>query len=154
MHCRFNIKEMPMKRCLSLGIIVGLVAAVLAGGVPREAEGGKKVDNRVFELRTYYAHPGKMEALHARFRNHTNKLFEKHGMTLIGFWSPMAAKEAEEKLIYVLAFPSKDAAAKSWKDFQNDPDWKAVRAKSEENGPLVAKVVSVYMNPTDYSPIK
>ncbi len=112
------------------------------------------MDTRVFELRTYYANPGKMEALHARFRDHTNKLFVKHGMTLVGYWNPTDAKQAQEKLIYILAFPSKDAAAKSWKDFQNDPDWKAARAKSEEKGGLVAKVESVYMNPTDYSPIK
>ena len=103
---------------------------------------------------SYYAHPGKMEALHARFRDHTNKLFVKHGMTLIGYWSPMDAKLAEEKLIYILAYPSKVAADKSWKDFRADPDWKAARDKSEEKGPLVAHVESVFMNPTDYSPIK
>jgi hypothetical protein len=141
-----------MKRCLALLVVAGLVYAGL--NVNREAQGGKKVDNRVFELRTYYANPGKMEALHARFREHTNKLFVKHGMTLIGYWSPMDANEAQEKLIYILAFPSKEAAAKSWKGFQNDPDWKAAKAKSEEKGPLVAKIESVYMNPTDYSLIK
>jgi len=108
----------------------------------------------IFELRTYYANPGKMEALHARFRDHTNKLFVKHGMTLIGYWNPIDPKQADEKLIYILAYPSKEAATKSWKDFQNDPDWKTALAKSEEKGGLVAKVESVYMNPTDYSPIK
>ncbi len=147
-----------MKRCLakrSLAlVIIGLVCSCLAGNTIREAQGGKQVENRVFELRTYYAHPGKMEALHARFRDHTNKLFVKHGMTLVGYWSPMDAKGAEEKLIYILAFPSKSSADKSWAGFRNDPDWKAARAKSEENGPLVAKIESVYMNPTDYSPIK
>jgi hypothetical protein len=143
-----------MKRCLALIICTGLVSAILAGTMAREAQGGKKVDTRVFELRTYYANPGKMEALHARFRDHTNKLFVKHGMTLIGYWNPIDPKQAEEKLIYILAYPSKDAAAKSWKDFVNDPDWKTARAKSEEKGALVAKVESVYMNPTDYSPIK
>ena len=102
-----------MKRCLTLGIVTSLLVVGLAGSALREAEGGKKVENRVFELRTYYAHPGKMEALHARFRNHTNQLFEKHGMTLIGYWSPMDQKQAQEKLIYILAFPSKEAAAKS-----------------------------------------
>ena len=84
-----------MKRCLALVICTSLVYAVLAGTMPREAQGGKKVETRVFELRTYYAHPGKMEALHARFRDHTNKLFVKHGMTLIGYWSPLDAKEAD-----------------------------------------------------------
>src|SRR5687768_11165773 len=117
---------------------------------PRSA----KVDQRVFEMRTYYANPGKMEALHARFRDHTCKLFEKHGMTLIGFWSPIDAKQAEEKMVYILAYPSREAAKKSWGDFGNDPDWKKAKAASEVNGPLVAKVESVYLNPTDYSAIK
>jgi hypothetical protein len=143
-----------MKRCLALIICTGLVCAILADTMAREAQGGKKVETRVFELRTYYANPGKMEALHARFRDHTNRLFVKHGMTLIGYWNPIDPKQADEKLIYILAYPSKDAAAKSWKDFVNDPDWKTARAKSEEKGALVAKVESVYMNPTDYSPIK
>ena len=119
-----------------------------------EAEGGKNVKNRVFEMRTYYAHPGKMEALHARFRDHTCKLFEKHGITNIGYWSPTDGKQAEEKMVYILAYPSKAAADKAWKDFRNDPDWKKAREASEVNGPLVAKVESVYLNPTDYSAIK
>ena len=141
-----------MNRCLV--IVIGLVLAGLAGSHLREAQGGKKVENRVFEMRTYYASPGKMEALHARFRNHTNKLFVKHGMTLIGYWSPIDPKLAEEKMIYILAYPSKEAAAKSWKDFGADPEWKTAKANSEKDGKLVAKVESIYMNPTDYSPIK
>jgi len=75
-------------------------------------------------------------------------------MTLVGYWSPMDPKEAQEKLIYILAYPSKEAADKSWDGFKKDPDWMAARTKSEEKGALVAKVVSVFMNPTDYSPIK
>jgi hypothetical protein len=117
-------------------------------------EGDKKVDTRVFEMRIYYANPGKMEALHARFRNHTNKLFVKHGMTLIGYWSPTDPKQAEQKLIYILAYPNKAAADKSWADFRADAEWNTARKASEKDGPLVAKVESVYMNPTDYSPIK
>jgi len=143
-----------MKRLLTFIVIAGLGGAVLNGALTHGAQGGKKVDTRVFELRTYYANPGKMDALNARFRDHTNKLFVKHGMTLIGYWNPIDSKQAQEKLIYILAYPSKEAADKSWKDFMKDPDWNAARAKSEENGKLVAKVESVYMNPTDYSPIK
>lgn len=143
-----------MRRCLSLLFGAGLILSVWIGSAAHPALGGKKVDNRVFELRTYYAHPGKMQALHARFRDHTCKLFEKHGMTLIGFWSPIDAKQADDKMLYILAYPSKEAAAKSWKDFQNDPDWKTAKANSEKDGPLVAKVESGYMNPTDYSALK
>jgi hypothetical protein len=136
-------------------VVGAAVIAVAAVTLYRpEAQGGKKVSTRVFEMRTYYAHPGKMEALHARFRDHTCKLFEKHGMTLIGFWSPIDAKQAEEKMVYILAYPSREAAKKSWSDFVNDPDWKKAKAASEVNGPLVARVESVYLNPTDYSAIK
>jgi hypothetical protein len=112
------------------------------------------VDNHVFEMRIYYPSEGKMEALHARFRNHTNKLFEKHGMTLIGYWTPIDTKKDGDKLVYILAYPSKEAAAKSWKAFISDPDWISAKAASEKDGKLVAKVDSVYLNPTDYSPIK
>jgi NIPSNAP protein len=134
-----------------------IATAVVAAGVYMQhshAQGDRNVKTRVFEMRTYYAHPGKMEALHARFRDHTCKLFEKHGMTNIGYWSPIDPQAAEQKLVYLLAFPNKEAADKSWKDFRDDPEWKKVREASELNGPLVAKVESVYLNPTDFSAIK
>ncbi len=114
----------------------------------------KKVDARVFEMRTYYAEPGKMTALHARFRDHTNTLFKKHGMDIIGYWVPIDPKEAEEKMVYILAYPSKEAAEKSWKAFRADPVWNTAREASEKDGKLVKKVDSVFLNPTDYSPIK
>jgi hypothetical protein len=139
-----------------VGLTVLACAALSMAGGPAGGgkTGGKKVETRVFELRTYYAAPGKMEALHARFRDHTCKLFEKHGMTIIGFWSPTDPKQAEQKLIYVLAFPSRAAAAKSWKAFGADPEWQRVKTASEKDGKLVERVESVYMNPTDYSPLK
>jgi hypothetical protein len=135
-------------------LLAGLAVVVLVIQVNSSVRGGKKVDTRVFEMRTYYAHPGKMAALHARFRDHTVKLFVKHGMTNIGYWSPIDTAEAEKKLVYILAFPSREAAKKSWQDFQNDPAWKKAKAASETDGPLVAKVESVFLNPTDYSAIK
>ena len=135
-------------------VIVALAAAAWIGFAARDAQGGKNVDTRVFEIRTYYAKPGKMAALHARFRDHTNKLFIKHGMTPIGYWSPIDSKQAAEKMVYLLAFPSKEAAAKSWEAFKNDPDWQAAKAASEKDGPLVARVESVYLKATDYSPMK
>ena len=114
----------------------------------------KKMDDRVFEMRTYYAAPGKMKALHARFRDHTLGLFKKHGITNVGYWSPTDPKEADKKLIYILAYPSKAAADKSWDAFGKDPVWIKAKADSETDGTLVDKVESVYMNPTDYSPLK
>ncbi|HLW67522.1 MAG TPA: NIPSNAP family protein [Gemmataceae bacterium] len=134
--------------------VLGLGVMGLSMAHADEPKTDKKTDARVFELRVYYANPGKMEALHARFRDHTNKLFEKHGMTIIAFWNPTDPKEAERKLIYVLAFPSQEAAKKSWQAFRDDPDWMKAKAESEKNGVLVEKVESTYMNATDYSPIK
>jgi hypothetical protein len=118
------------------------------------AKGDEKVNTRVFELRTYTAPPGKIDDLHARFRDHTLKLFEKHHMTVIGFWRPTDEQQAKRQLIYLLAFPGQEAATTSWKDFQADPEWKTVKEASEKNGPLVENIDSVYLMPTDYSPHK
>jgi hypothetical protein len=143
-----------MRNCIPL-LLAGLLMTGLTWRAPgEEKKAVNSTATRVFEMRTYYAHPGKMKALHARFRDHTCKLFEKHGMTLIGFWSPTDPKEAEEKMVYILAYPSKEAADKSWAAFRSDPDWKVAREASEKDGPLVMKVDSVYLNPTDYSRIK
>jgi len=142
-----------MRRYL-IGMLAMLLLTGLAAQTWQSARGGKKVETRVFEMRTYYAHPGRMKALHERFRNHTCKLFEKHGMTLIGFWSPLDPKVAEEKMVYILAYPSKEAADKAWAGFRKDPDWIKARDASEKDGPIVARVESLYLNPTDYSAIK
>jgi hypothetical protein len=112
------------------------------------------MDARVFELRTYTAAPGRIADLHARFREHTLKLFEKHHMRVLGFWRPADEQQAKRQLVYLLAFPSQGAAAESWKDFQADPEWKTVKEASEKDGPLVEKIDSVYLKPTDYSPLK
>lgn len=104
----------------------------------------------VYEMRTYYSPEGKLDALHARFRNHTTKLFEKHGMINIGYFVPV--ENPDRKLIYWLAYPSKEARDKSWKAFLDDPDWKKAHKESEVNGPLVSKVESQFMKATDYSP--
>ena len=139
---------------MKMFVWAGLVGVVTLGWLAladRPARGDKKVDNRFFELRIYYAAPGKMADLHKRFRDHTCKLFEKHGMTNVGYWSPDKADDSEKRLIYMLAYPSKEAREKSWKEFGADPEWQKVKAESEKNGKLVDKVESVPMNPTDYS---
>jgi len=112
-------------------------------------------DSRAFEMRTYYAAPGKLEALNARFRDHTCALFKKHGMEIVGFWIPMDKEQgAENKLVYILAHKSREAAKKSFADFGKDPEWQKARAESEANGKLVEKVESVFLSATDYSPLK
>jgi hypothetical protein len=96
-----------------------------------------------------------MAELHARFRDHTCELFKKHGMELVGFWEPVDEKSGKgEKMVYILAYPSREAATASWKAFMADPAWKKAHSESEKNGKLVSKVESVFLNSLDYSPIK
>jgi hypothetical protein len=112
-------------------------------------------DSRCFELRTYTAAPGKLDALNARFRDHTCALFRKHGMEIVGFWMPTDKESgAGNKLVYMLAHKSREAAKQSWNEFHNDPEWIKVRDESEVNGKLAEKIESVYLAATDYSPMK
>jgi hypothetical protein len=143
-----------MKAAVGLLLVVG----VLASSVWAQS-GGNSVakDSRVFEMRTYYAAPGKLDELQARFRNHTTRLFEKHGMTNIGYWVPIDGKTSAPSgnaLVYILAYPNMEARTKSWDSFRSDPDWTAARDASEKNGKLVAKVDAVFLKATDYSTIK
>src|SRR5262249_19770679 len=109
-------------------------------------------ETRVFELRTYIAEPGKLDALNARFRDHTCKLFEKHGMTNVGYWMPI--DNPDRKLVYILGHESREAADKSWKAFLADPDWQKAFKESEKDGKLtdVATIQRMYLTATDYSP--
>jgi hypothetical protein len=125
---------------LLLGVLsIGFVASASAADAP------------VYELRIYYTHPGKMPDLLKRFRDHTLKLFEKHGMVNVMYWLPVEEKD-QDKLYYILQHQSRDAAKASWKAFMDDPEWKQVAAASEANGKIVAKVDSIYLEKTDYSP--
>jgi hypothetical protein len=107
-------------------------------------------DTRCYELRIYYAAPGRLDALNARFRDHTVKLFEKHGMQNLGYWMPQ--DNTNSRLIYLLAYPSREAGEKAFRAFGADPEWKKVQKASEANGQLVAKIDSVFLEATDYSP--
>ena len=135
-------------------ILAAVLPMLWAAGTVAVADEPAATENRFFELRTYTTHPGKLPDLHKRFREHTNKLFEKHGMTLIGFWTPTEGDEAENTLIYILAFPSKEARDKAFAGFRADPDWQAAYKASREDGPIVLKVESKFITPTDYSKIK
>ncbi len=107
-------------------------------------------DSRCFELRVYTANPGKLDALNARFRDHTIEIFNRHGITSLGYWTPL--ENPDNKLYYVLSFPSREAREKAWKEFSADPDWKKAQAESEANGKLVSKVESTFLQATDFSP--
>lgn len=105
--------------------------------------------HNLYELRTYYANEGKIDALHSRFRDHTMTLFEKHGIKNVAYWSPA---EQPNTLIYLIAHKSADAAKANWTAFVQDPEWVEVYQASSADGPLVEKIDSVYMSKTDYSP--
>ena len=109
--------------------------------------------NRVFELRTYTCNAGKLETLKTRFRDHTIRIFKRHGMESIGYWVPQDPEKSKTTLIYIIAHPSREAATKNWNEFRNDPEWKKARDASEQDGKIVAGVERHYMTLTDYSPV-
>jgi hypothetical protein len=108
----------------------------------------------LYELRVYHANPGKLEALQARFRDHTLRLFEKHGITNVGYWTNSVSDGQSTQLWYLLAHRDFASSTESWKSFRADPEWQSARARSEENGPLVERIESFFLNPTDFSPLK
>jgi hypothetical protein len=108
----------------------------------------------MFEMRTYTGPAGKLGELQTRFRNHTTRLFEKHGITNVAYWAPMDEPRSPNTLVYVLAYPNREEAKARWAKFSSDPEWQKVRTESEVNGRIVERVESVFMVPTDFSPIK
>ena len=130
-----------------LGVVVGNVTSFTGVAAAQSA-------NRVFELRTYTAHPDRLEELHARFGDHTLALFARHGMTNIGYFEPQDEPPSEDTLVYLLAHADRAAAEASWAAFRDDPDWQRVAEETRRNGRLVANVESVFLNPTRYSPMQ
>ena len=144
-----------MKGLVLASVLLAFCAVVLAApGAPQKSQTAAS-GNRVFELRTYTTNEGKLEDLNKRFRDHTCRLFQKHGIELVGFWTPQDDKDGKgEKLVYLIAFPSREAAKKAWQEFRDDPEWQKVYSESHKDGVLVKKVDSVFLDPTDYSPTK
>jgi hypothetical protein len=130
------------------------VAGMSAGSMLQSGVAHAQAAKHVFELRTYTAPEGKLGELHARFRDHTLKIFNKHGMKSVIYLAPQDAPDSANTLIYILEHPSREAAKKAWADFAADPEWVKVAADSQVNGRLTSKVVSVFADPTDYSPMK
>ena len=140
-------------------LIVGAATAMFAAGfslgsVKQNAAVAHAQAGKVYELRTYTAPEGKLGDLHARFRNHTTRIFDKHGMKSVAYFSPQDAPLSQNTLIYILEHPSRDDAKKHWAEFSADPEWQKVSAESQKDGRIVTKVESVFMTPTDYSPMK
>lgn len=155
--------EADMRRAVSsfrrwTFVAAGLVAAFLLGGVAQSFERVRAQSavstGQVFEIRTYTAPPGKVDALHARFRDHTIALFRRHGIESVAYFKPLDAPASTNTLIYILAHPSREAAKANWAATLADPDWQAVKAASERDGSLTTKIESVYVEPADYSPMK
>jgi hypothetical protein len=143
-------RTMTKKPLLLACSVLVFIGGFVAGNVVRAQSDGK----RVFELRTYTAPEGKLGELDKRFRDHTMRIFKKHAMENVGYWHPQDAPDSANTLIYIVSHKSRDAAKASWAAFQADPEWQKVSTESQVNGRIVSKVVSVFMDPTDYSPLK
>lgn len=143
---------------LRYGFVAGIVVLAFASGivVGQGARLEAQARGRVFELRTYTTAEGRLEALKSRFRNHTTRIFERHGMTNVGYWIPADEPKSQNTLIYILQHESREAAKQSWAAFSQDPEWKKVAAESQKDGRILVEngVVSVFMNAADFSRIK
>lgn len=109
---------------------------------------------RVFEIRTYHTHPGRLDALNKRFREHTMRVFEKHGMTNVAYWTFEDSPAKENTLIYVISHPSREAAKANWAAFIADPEWQKIAEDSQKDGKIIDHIESVFVDATDYSPLK
>jgi len=146
---------MIVNRWIVLAASTTIFVAGLALGSFRMSSGVAHAQGKhVYELRTYTAPEGKLGDLNARFRNHTLKIFERHGMKNVLYMTPQDAPDSQNTLIYVLEHQNREAAKKSWDAFRTDPEWVKVAKETTANGPITTKVVSVFADPTDYSPMK
>ncbi len=144
-----------IRQRLLAGLFLALFTGACLGGTPLQAEEPKQeakaADSKVYELRIYTCHPGKLDALHRRFREHTLRIFGKHGMKNVIYLTPL---DQEETLVYLITHESREAADKNWDAFRNDDEWKKVYEESHRDGPLVKKVERQFLKATDYSPLK
>ncbi|HMF76086.1 MAG TPA: NIPSNAP family protein [Bryobacteraceae bacterium] len=133
-------------------LLQGMGAAMMMSATSHlEAQGAEAKTGVVYELRVYHANEGKLDALLARFRNHTIEIFKRHGMKSVAYWTPTDEPQKSKTLIYILEHPSREAATANWKSFRADPEWVKVSTASEVNGKLVEKVDSTFMALTDFS---
>ena len=160
------MSKLPSSRLIRVAVAVCVLATAAAAAIAASADdkaaaaaaapAARSTDGRYFEMRTYHAAPGKLDTLHARFRDHTMRLFKKHDIESVAYWVAEAAEAGAERdtLVFVLAYPSREARDTSWKAFAADPEWVKAKADSEKDGPLVEKVDQTFMTPADYSPLK
>jgi hypothetical protein len=134
--------------------LIWVAGLVLGASLQWTSAVGAEAPAKVFEIRTYHTFPGRLDALHKRFREHTMKMFEKHGMTNVGYWVPQDSPAKETTLIYVISHKSREAAKASWAAFSADPEWKKIAEASQVDGKIVERIESVFMDATDYSPLQ
>ena len=134
-----------------LFLVAGLV---LGAGLQWTHAAGADSGSRVFEIRTYHTLPGRLDALQKRFREHTMRIFEKHGMSNVAYWVPQDSPARETTLIYVISHASREQAKANWAAFIADPEWKKVAEDSQKDGKIIERIESVFMDATDYSPLK
>ena len=144
------MKKMSSVAAIGAAFVFGFIARGVVPGEPVVSAQSA----RVYELRTYTAPDGKLEELHARFRNHTLRIFQKHGMSNVAYFKPQDVPLSQNTMIYLIAHPSREAAKQNWAAFGKDPEWQKVAQESQVNGKIVAKVESVFLDATDYSPMK
>jgi len=145
---------MTRQTALPALLLATFTAGVAVGRRSTPAAAPVAAASRVFELRTYTSPAGKLPELHTRFRDHTMQIFARHGMTNVAYWTPLDSARSGNTLVYLLAYPSRAARDTSWAAFNRDPEWQQVRAASEANGKIVEKVESVFLAPTDFSPMQ
>ena len=141
----------PLKPSYLLAILCG---AALMLAIVRLPASNPQPPHHVYELRLYHVKEGKMDALKARFGDHTDAIFKRHNMKSIGYWSPEDAPDSQNLFIYILEHPSRQEAEKNWAAFQADPEWQKVKKESEANGPLVDHIDHYFMDPTTFSALK
>ena len=143
-----TLKPYSYLLCLLSGALVMLGFSALRGSHAQTPT------THIYELRLYHAKEGKLDALKARFRDHTDVIFRRHNMKSVGYWSPEDPPDSQNMLIYILEHPGRQEAENNWASFQADPEWKKVKAESEANGPLVDRIDRYFMDPTTFSALK
>ena len=143
------------KRFVFAGVAIVFGAGFMLGSMTQGIQDAQAQSaDRIFELRTYTAPEGKLPNLQARFRDHTMDLFERHGITNIGYWTPQDEPNSSNTLVYIIAHDNREAESASRDAFRNDPEWREVSRASQVDGRLVSNVESVFLDPTDFSPIQ
>ncbi|MEX1011590.1 MAG: NIPSNAP family protein [Balneolaceae bacterium] len=145
-----KMKRVPVILNAILGV---LLLSLLAGWTPGTAESEPQVEEPVYQMRIYTAHEGKFEDLKTRFRDHTIRIFEKHGIESIGYWIPQPPAGDGNTLICIVSYENQAATETSWEAFVNDPEWQQVYEESNADGPIVRQAETFYMNSADFSPL-